>query len=55
MSGETIWIVMKVQEAAIPIAWRMTEAEADAVRDTLSATKEGSYGPYYFVLPVTNE
>ncbi len=50
---ETIWIVMKVTQASIPIAWRVTEAEAVAVQILLA--KNAVAGEYYFVMPVTNE
>lgn len=35
--GETIYVILKITQATIPVAWRMTEEDANKVRDQLTA------------------
>lgn len=59
MSTEhTIWIVQRtINQAIVPVCWRHTQAEAEAVanmlRDELKA-RVGYPHTYFFVLPVTD-
>ena len=54
MRDETIWIVFQtVNTAAIPIAWRLTEADAHACIEALRQT--ATYGKaLLWAIPVSN-
>lgn len=53
-AGETIWVVMRVTQASIPVAWRVHKADAIAAQMEFADRAKG-VGEYYFVLPITNE
>lgn len=60
MVGETIWLVMHVKQSARPVAWRMTEVEAEETKEKLALAAQSTREPYsfvgiFFVCPVTNE
>jgi hypothetical protein len=52
---ETIYLVFQaVNTAAIPIAWRLTEADAQACLRALTETAPPDTKPLLWIIPVTN-
>jgi hypothetical protein len=52
---ETIWLVFQsINTAAVPIAWRLTDADALACIQALKETAKPGTSPLLWVIPVTN-
>lgn len=55
MSDETIWLVLRVTQTAIPVAWRMSEDDAVATCAGLRSAWSNTNGfAHFMVVPCSN-